>query len=277
MTQPQSRPPARVRSFDGRSLARKRVLLFRATPQLDATMEIFRNLGATPVVVPLLEFQSTLTDDQFFTEWGNTNTGDWVLFTSANGVRAFFLHFRAKGWDARGLYGKKVGAIGPATATELRKEGILADLVSDVFEGEAFANALMKRLGTERPGVHLYRAKKAREVLPQTLRDAGLGVHVVAIYETVAPREASAALLEELRVGPDAIGFTSPSTVEHFVKLVGSAESRTVSERIPCFAIGPVTSEAMKAASLGKAGEAARFELSGLAEVMIAYFADRQR
>ncbi|MBP9112969.1 MAG: uroporphyrinogen-III synthase [Polyangiaceae bacterium] len=240
-------------------------------------MEIFRNLGATPVVVPLLEFQSTLTDDQFFTEWGNTNTGDWVLFTSANGVRAFFLHFRAKGWDARGLYGKKVGAIGPATATELRKEGILADLVSDVFEGEAFANALMKRLGTERPGVHLYRAKKAREVLPQTLRDAGLGVHVVAIYETVAPREASAALLEELRVGPDAIGFTSPSTVEHFVKLVGSAESRTVSERIPCFAIGPVTSEAMKAASLGKAGEAATFELSGLAEAMIAYFADRQR
>ena len=183
MTQPQSRPPARVRSFDGRSLARKRVLLFRATPQLDATMEIFRNLGATPVVVPLLEFQSTLTDDQFFTEWGNTNTGDWVLFTSANGVRAFFSHFRAKGWDARGLYGKKVGAIGPATATDLRKEGIPTDLVSEVFEGEAFQ---VGDLAAREAAVAEREAVAASEAVA---REAA----VVAREAAVAAREADAA------------------------------------------------------------------------------------
>ena len=117
---------------------------------------------------------------------------DWIVFTSANGVRCFFdrLH-DAHGKDTRALAGVHVAAIGPATARALEAHGISADVVPAVYRAEGvfaairdYADADGEDAGGSRglvgARVFIPRAQVARDVLPQLLCEAGAHVDVAA-------------------------------------------------------------------------------------------------
>src|SRR6185369_11227976 len=105
---------------------------------------------------------------------------DWVIFTSANGVQAFFAELRSQGADARRLGRARVAAIGPATAERLRAVGIEPDLVPEEYRGEAVADAIARGHGGRLQGVSvlLPRAEVAREALPEMLNALGARVTV---------------------------------------------------------------------------------------------------
>ena len=67
---------------------------------------------------------------------------DWLVFTSANGVRFFLERLTARGRDLRALGHLKLAAIGPATAEALAAFHLNADLVPETFRSEALAAAL---------------------------------------------------------------------------------------------------------------------------------------
>ena len=112
----------------------------------------------------------------------------WVIFTSANGVAAFFQRLFDRGRDVRALGGAKLAAIGPATAQALRERGLVADVVPASFVAEDLAAALLPLMA---PGsrVLLARAAQAREVLPETLARAGVPVDVVPVYQVKKPAD----------------------------------------------------------------------------------------
>src|SRR6185369_12849365 len=67
---------------------------------------------------------------------------DWLVFTSANGVRAFFHDgLTPAGLDARALAGVRLAAIGPGTAKALARHGLRADLVPERFVAESLLAA----------------------------------------------------------------------------------------------------------------------------------------
>lgn len=107
------------------------------------------------------------------------------------------------------------------------------------------------------------RAAEARDVLPDALRDRGADVNVVALYETV--REEPAAEETEAAQNADYVTFTSSSTVTNLVAALGDrfpSGARIVS-------IGPITSEAARAAGLEVQVEAERHDIDGLLTALL--------
>ncbi|MHC4205246.1 MAG: uroporphyrinogen-III C-methyltransferase [Planctomycetota bacterium] len=161
---------------------------------------------------------------------------DWLIFTSAHGVRFFFERMRTMGSDARLLACLRIAVIGKTTAGELAGFGILADLIP---ENESSAG-LLEKFGTmDMCGkrVLLPRAKVASRELPQGLTAMGVKVVEAPAYRTVEVEPADVDF-EHI----DKILFTSGSTVRAFVKKFGN-----VPPKVGAYCLGtPTQAEARK-------------------------------
>src|SRR5262249_56537195 len=79
-------------------------------------------------------------------------TYDWIVFTSANGVRVFFARFAAQGRDVRELGSVRLAAIGPETAGELERPVLRPAVVTREYRAEGLLEALARQDLPGRPG-----------------------------------------------------------------------------------------------------------------------------
>jgi uroporphyrinogen III methyltransferase/synthase len=187
-----------------------------------------------------------------------------VCVTSPNGASLLLDAVEAVGGDARSFAGVEVAAIGPGTAAELARRGIRPDVVADVSTAEGLLDALAQvELAGER--VLVARASEARDALPDGLRDRGADVVVVAVYDTVAEQldEAQLAAVERA----DYVTFTSSSTVRFFLDALNG---RGLPERARVISIGPITSATARELGLEVHAEAAKHDIDGLVETVLA-------
>ncbi|MDH3393131.1 MAG: uroporphyrinogen-III synthase, partial [Desulfobulbaceae bacterium] len=128
-----------------------------------------------------------------------------------------------------------------ATAEALREYGIVADLVPEEYTGDGLAASMVAQ-GVKGARVLIPRAKKAREILPDTLRDNGADVDVVTVYQNVRPKDYEM-VREELAAGNiDMVTFTSSSTVTNFLEMLGADREKLLAG-VKCAAIGPITAK----------------------------------
>jgi uroporphyrinogen III methyltransferase/synthase len=189
---------------------------------------------------------------------------DLVCLTSANGVDALFERLAAGGRDARSLASATVAAIGPGTARALAAHGITADVVPERFVAEELVAALANVPIITRALVA--RAREARDVLPDALRERGATVDVLELYETVAEPLSERALAAALEA--DYITFTSSSTVRFFIEAAGGTSALADGPRI--VSIGPVTSDELARHGLSPQVEADRHDIDGLLAALLA-------
>ena len=245
--------------FEQRPLFGRRIVVTRAREQASTLRTRLEELGAEVIELP-----SIATEPVDF-ELPPLDQYAWLVFTSANGVDAFFERGLAPaGLDARALGGAYVAAIGPGTSDALARRGIRVDLVPERFVAESLLAAFPdpRREGEQ---VLIARADSARDVLPQGLHAAGYSVAVLGVYRTV-PVEPDPADLARVRAGEvDLVTFTSSSTVTNFCDAVGAdaAPARVVS-------IGPVTSETARVRGLTVHVEADPHTIDGLVDAVCA-------
>ena len=198
---------------------------------------------------------------------------DGVIFTSANAVTALCGRLEALGHAPQAL--RKVpqlAAIGPATAKELVRLGLRADVVAEEHRAEGLFDALLLR-GVRGKRFLLPCAEQARDILPDALAEAGALVDVVTAYRTVAVPGAPGAI-ERLRSGEiDVITFASPSAVENFVALTPDAVAAVSLARVAV--IGPITREACERLGVRVDIEAAPYTIAGLIDAMEQHFRRR--
>ncbi|HWJ42552.1 MAG TPA: uroporphyrinogen-III C-methyltransferase [Solirubrobacterales bacterium] len=249
--------------LERRPLHGKRVVVTRARAQASGLAATLRGLGAEVVELPAIRIEPRIDGEEVRTAAGAVGAYDLICLTSPNGARLLFEAVEAAGLDARALAGVTVAAIGPGTARALAERGVLADLVPERFVAEGLIEALESEevAGTR---VLVARAAEARDVLPEALRERGAEVDVVALYETVReqPQE------EEIEAArsADYVTFTSSSTVTNLTEALGDRfpkGARVVS-------IGPITSEAVRAAGLEVTVEAGRHDVDGLLAALLA-------
>jgi uroporphyrinogen III methyltransferase / synthase len=260
----------RLRWFDGGALFGKRVAITRAGPQSDAFASALLRRGAEPIVAPAIAIvppdDATAADGAL----GVLESYAWVVFTSQNGVDAFFERLAARGRDARALGNAKVAAIGERTAERLRAHGIAADVVPEEFVAEEVARAV---IGASRAGerVLVYRAQEARDVLPRMLEEAGRNVTIVPAYKTIVPGDPEFARKIERA---DVLTFTSASTVYGFAELLGGNDAAMGAARgkvVAC--IGPITAAAARDIGLSVDVVAERYTTAGLLDALEASLA----
>jgi uroporphyrinogen III methyltransferase/synthase len=257
--------------LERRPLHGRTVVVTRARAQASALATTLRDLGATVVELPAIRIEPRLESEEVRVAVEAIREYALVCVTSPNGAHLLFEALgRAtdadrgqRALDARALAGATVAAIGPGTARALAEHGIAADLVPERFVAEALVEVLA---GIEVEGrrVLVARAAEARDVLPDALRERGAEVDVVALYETV--REQPAAEAIEAARSADYVTFTSSSTVTNLTEALGDrfpAGARVVS-------IGPVTSDAVRAAGLEVDVEAGRHDVNGLLAALLA-------
>jgi len=235
----------RLNWFEQKPLLGKGVVVTRAREQASGLAEALRELGADVVQFPTIEIIPLADYAPVDAAIRDLPGYDWVVFTSVNGVKHFWNRLAACGQDSRALAGRKVAAIGPATADVLRTKGIEPDFIPEKYVAEGVVEGMLARgMGGKR--VLLPRAREAREVLPDELRKAGAVVDVLPVYETVpstARKDDVLARMQEGRI--HCVTFGSSSTVDNFFALVPVDMVKAHPEmKLAC--IGPVTRKTLE-------------------------------
>jgi uroporphyrinogen III methyltransferase/synthase len=239
------------------------VTVTRARAQSSELASKLRALGASVLEAPVIRIRPLPGPPL------DPSGYDLVCLTSANGVECLFERIFAARRDARALAASTIAAIGPATARALQRYGIEADIVPERFVAESLVEALAqapmdgRRARFERALVA--RAREARDVLPDALRERGIDVDVLALYETVA--EPLAEPLLAAAAESDYITFASSSTVRLFFDALAP---RVLSASIRLVSIGPVTSEALRERGVEPHAEATRHDVDGLLDALLA-------
>ena len=264
----------RLRWYDNRPLFGKRILVPRPLDQARASAGAIRDRAAEPVVFPVIQIKPPPDPELLERAARELSSYDWVLFTSSNGVERFCAVLRQLGRDARAFGAAKVGVIGPKTAVALGAFGIRPDVVAGEYVGEALAEAVLKQGGARR--VLIARALEARDVLPETLRQAGATVDVVPAYQTLPVPSARAAELRAAFANGalDAVMFTSSSTVTATCELLGEDASALLSS-VTVGSIGPITTKTLSSLSIRVDVTAEVYTVDGLLDALERHFEQR--
>jgi uroporphyrinogen III methyltransferase / synthase len=259
----------RIAWFDRRPLFGKRLLITRAAAQGAEFARCVAGRGGEAILAPTIVIGPP--DDGLGAQRAIEELRQyrWIVFTSRNGVDAFFAQLAALHADARLLADLKIAAIGSATAERLMQYGIRADVVPKQFVGEEVARALLAA-ANRGDRVLVYRAQEARDVLPNTLDAAGLHATVVAAYKTTTAEDSRfAAKLERA----DAVIFTSSSAVTGFSTLLGGdalAAAALGDKVVAC--VGPITAQTARNRGLPVAVVADTFTASGVLDALERHF-----
>jgi uroporphyrinogen III methyltransferase/synthase len=159
--------------FEDRPLSGKRIVVTRTRAQAGVLSEQLRGLGADVIELPTIRIEPP-TDLRAFAELvQDAHAYDWIVFTSPNGVTAFFDLFYKLYDDAREIGGARIAAIGPATAQRLKEFHMHVDLQPEEFVAESLAREFRKQGDIENLRILLARAEKARDLLPRELSALG--------------------------------------------------------------------------------------------------------
>jgi len=257
--------------FEKKPLFGRGIVVTRPAHQAGPLADLLAEGGARVLTFPTVEIQPPPSWEALDTALGELASFDWVVFTSANGVRFFFHRLYEGGGDVRDLKGLKIAAIGPATARSLEERGLRVDLVPKEYVSEGVV-AAFGRLDMAGKKVLLPRAAEARDVIPLGLENLGARVEVVSVYRTVtAPsrREVLEGWLSEGLV--DMITFTSPSTVRGLCEIMGG-EFR-LPPGVEAAVIGPVTAAAARRAGIEIAVLKETYTIEGLVEAITRHYA----
>ena len=254
--------------FENRPLFGKRIVVTRTRKQAGALSFDLGALGADVFELPTIRIEPPKDVRSFAELVQDSHAYDWIIFTSPNGVGAFFEMFYKLYDDAREIGGVRIAAIGPVTAQRVKDYRLKVDLQPEEYVAESIVKAFKKECSLEHLRVLLVRPEVARDVIGVELAKLGAIVDEALAYQTVPETEdLSGGIAKFTKEGADMITFTSSSTVENFMalKLPLPAGLKTAS-------IGPITSKTMRDLGLKVDVEASKHDIPGLVKAISRYY-----
>ena len=249
--------------YESLPLFGQRIVVTRAREQADALAARLEALGAHAIELPTIEIRPAADPAPLDRAIANLASYDWLIFTSATGVRCFVERLDGSAFDWRSLRAR-ICAIGPATRAAIEALHLKVDLMPAEYVAEGLLAAFADHDLTGKR-ILLPRAAVARDLVPVELARRGAQVDVVEAYRTAMPDDAPARAAEVFTHKPDWITFTSSSTVQNFVSAAGAG----VLEGVKVASIGPVTSKTARELGIQVTVEAAPFTIDGLVEAIL--------
>ncbi len=249
--------------FEKRPLFGKRILVTRPHGQVDSLRRRLVSLGADVLVQPAIHITPPDGWQDVDNVISRLDEFDWLVFSSSNGVRFFIQRLFELGHDLRSLGTVKLAAIGPGTASELKKYHLNCDLLPDEYRAESFAESLQGPVRGKR--CLLLRASRGREVLADRLCEVAENVTQVVVYnshDVEQPEEHISAMLSEGAV--DWITVTSSAIARSLVSMFGETLQHT-----QISSMSPVTSMTLREFGLEPAAEANDYTMDGLVQAIV--------
>jgi uroporphyrinogen III methyltransferase/synthase len=258
--------------YESKPFFGKRIVVTRSRNQASIFSEMLIDRGATTIELPTIDVVPPASWEEVDRAVQVIESYDWLIFTSANAVKYFMGRLRTLGKDLRILKGVSICTVGPKTAEALEGHGLRADLVPEDFKAEGVLVALG---GVQVKGRKFLipRAKIAREIIPDRLRELGAEVTVATAYENVKPAadvERTKKLFQEKKIS--AVTFTSSSTVHNFVEMLGQKEYKSLLDGVAVACIGPVTAKTAEEYGMKIDIMPKEYTIPALVESMTEYF-----
>ncbi len=227
-----------------------RILVTRPESQARGFMAQLEQAGAHPILLPTIKIIAPPSWEPADKAISKLSDYQWLILSSVNGVNGFFKRLQEKGLSRRNCAHLTTICVGPKTAHAANAIGLKSDMVAKEYAAEGIIE-LFTNLDIKQQKILLPRALKARELLPETLRQKGANVNVVPVYETIFPPE-STQLLNQLltQENIDIITVTSASSAANLIKHCHNPQALKKLKSIPTACIGPITAQAASATGL---------------------------
>ena len=228
--------------FEERSLYGKKMVVTRTRTQAGELSVRLRHLGADVDEMPTIRIEPPVDLKGFGQLVQDSHKYDWIVFTSPNGVDAFFDIFFKLYKDARSIGGARIAAVGPGTQKKIESYHLSVDLLPEKYVAEGLVEKFKETEGVENQTIMLVRPETTRDIIAKGLSEMGAIVDEAIAYQTVPELEDPTGAVERFNSGEiELVTFTSSSTVESFMEL-----ELLIPDHLIMASIGPVTSETIR-------------------------------
>lgn len=256
--------------FESKPLFGKTIVVTRSREQASEFADQLYEYGAQVIEFPTIEITKPDTIQSLDEAINNIHSYNWLVFTSVNGVDAFFQRLFELGKDIRDLKGIKVCAIGPATEDAIQKYYIKVDCRPPKFVAESVVDELKKVTAIKGERFLLPRADIARSFLPEELQKLGGKVTDLVAYKTIMAHPRNINLVDKIRNGEvHIVTFTSSSTVRNFVEIIGKKDLMALNGHVQYASIGPITTQTAEEMGLRIAIKANEYTIPGLVSAIL--------
>jgi len=256
--------------FEHLPLFGRRVAITRSREQGSELREKLESLGAEVLELPLIRVSSDVDRNTMADVFLELGSYDWIVFTSANGVKYFFEECSRVFDDIRSLGLLRFACIGEATARAITAKHIKVECQPPKATAEALADALIDTESLDSAKVLVVSGNLNRDVLVTKLEAARAIVDIFPVYKTEKTDLTQEPAAENFRQkGADAILFCSSSAVQNFADQAKSLQLEADAKRPLAGSIGPQTTETMKKVGLPIAFEAKTPSLDALIETLV--------
>lgn len=250
-------------------LSGRRVAVTRAREQSPELTTKLKALGADVIELPLITVSKEIDKETLHDVLSELGGYDWIVFTSANGVRFFFEEFYRIYDDVRSLGLLRFASVGDTTSKAITEQHIKVECQPKVATAEALADELIATGSLDSAKVLVITGNLNRDELVKKLEDARAIVDRLQVYKTEKTDLSGDPAATDFRArGADAILFASSSAVQSFTDQAGALKLAKEAKRPLAGSIGPQTSETMKKVGMPIDFEAKTPSLEALVEAL---------
>ena len=211
------------------------ICITRGRNQSESLRNSLEELGAEATVINSIKIEGTPNNLDPYLE--KIEEYDYIILTSVNGVNIFFDYLRKRKIDIRKIKAK-FAVVGKATRNALEDRGIISFIMAKEFVAEGLLKEIKPHLNSG-DKILMPCSSISRDYLEDELTKLNVSLDRVNIYNTLEGKVLNRNSFKEI----DIILFTSPSTVNNMVNMVGLD---SIKEK-RCIAIGPKTLSALEA------------------------------
>lgn len=256
--------------FEHLPLFGRRVAITRTRDQNSELREKLETLGAEVLELPLITITKDVDKHNFVEILTELGTYDWIVFTSANGVRYFFEEFLKGFKDIRALGLLRFACIGRATAREIENYHVRVECMPDTATGLSLADALIETGSLDSAKVIVVTGNLNRDKLVKKLEAGRAIVDRMQIYKTEKTDLSDDPVADDFRQhGADAILFASSSAADSFAAQGDSLQLAKGAKKPLVGSIGEQTSESLVEHGMEPDFKAAKPSLDSLIEALI--------
>lgn len=262
--------------FEHLSLFGRRIAITRTRDGNSALREKLEHLGAEVLELPLIRVVPDVDREALVEILAELGTYDWIVFTSARGVRVFFEQFFKAYDEVRNLGLLRFACVGEATAREIAKYHLKIECQPDVATADALADSMIATGSLDSAKVIVVTGNLNRDSLVQKLEKEGRAiVDCLPLYRTEKVTLADNPTADDFRQrGADAVLFASSSAVEAFAAQAADLSLAPDAKRPLAGSIGPQTSASLKHFGLSVDFEATSPGLDELIDALVQRLAE---
>ncbi len=247
-------------------LHNKRIVITRDEARAVEAARRLTRLGALPLVFPTIRIAPIDEPAPIDRVAARLSRYDWVVFTSANGVSAFWDRLAATGVEAT-AFETRFAAVGSETARSLIDRGPMPTVIPNEYTGVRLVEALGDIRGMS---ILLLRGELAPITINEQIKKNGARLDAVTVYQTIRPKP-DQEVAELMARGFDAVLFTSGSTVRNFSGMVDTTTRKLLDEALVA-CIGPSTADVARDLGLSVGVVSPTYTMNALVESVATYY-----